>query len=41
MKGKYLIRSAHQEDISKIIDLCAAHAKYEQTQYDSHGKAVQ
>ena len=41
MKNNYLIRPAQAVDISQIIELCAAHAEYEQAQYDPLGKAVQ
>lgn len=37
----YNIRFANEEDIPQIIKLCAAHAKFEQTNYDASGKAEQ
>lgn len=34
----YNIRFAKEEDIPQIIELCAAHAKYEKANYDAIGK---
>lgn len=36
---KYHIRFAQAQDMAKIIDLCAAHAAYEEANYDPTGKA--
>jgi hypothetical protein len=35
---KFEIRKARLQDIDTIIELCAAHAAYEQCDYDSVGK---
>ncbi|QHI34668.1 dTDP-fucosamine acetyltransferase [Kordia antarctica] len=35
----YNIRFATEEDIPQIIELCAAHAEFEQASYDATGKA--
>ncbi|MBC8753861.1 GNAT family N-acetyltransferase [Kordia sp. YSTF-M3] len=35
----YNIRFAKKEDIPQIIELCAAHAEFEQASYDADGKA--
>ncbi|MEL7145590.1 MAG: GNAT family N-acetyltransferase [Bacteroidota bacterium] len=34
----YHIRFAVQEDMAQIMELCAAHAAYEQSAYDAEGK---
>lgn len=40
MKNSAIIRSATEEDIDQIIDLCEAHAHYEEAEYNKRGKAA-
>jgi len=37
----YLIRSASQEDLDQIVELCALHAAYERSSYYPEGKKEQ
>ena len=39
--NKHTTRFAKPEEINRIIELCAAHAAFERTEYDAAGKAKQ
>jgi GNAT superfamily N-acetyltransferase len=39
-KMNYIIRSVETTDLTKIVDLCAKHADYEQATYDPNGKEL-
>lgn len=41
MKTQHQLRYARPEDVEVIIELCAAHAAYEQSDYDKTGKIEQ
>jgi len=35
---KYLIRPVERKDLDELVELCALHAAYEKSEYDSSGK---
>jgi len=41
MNDKPIIRFAEKKDIDRLVELCADHAAYEQSEYDSKGKGQQ
>lgn len=40
MKNDYLIRNIEAKDLEVFVNLCEAHAHYEQCEYDKKGKVI-